>query len=93
MKIAVPTAATAGTRIAMQPITIAMIPIVINAFQLRASPARSSGSIDAPPNSMRQAYAAPRTGSPIEICVSVPIRGKRRSRSRGATLDARSGVV
>ena len=50
MKIAVPTEATAGTRIAMQPITIATTPIAISAFQLRGSPSRTSGSIDAPPS-------------------------------------------
>ena len=49
MKIAVPTAATAGTTIATQPTTIASTPTVISAFQLRARPARTSGSIDAPP--------------------------------------------
>ena len=52
MKIAVPTEATAGTRIATQPTTIATIPTVISAFQLRASPSRTSGSICAPPISM-----------------------------------------
>ena len=49
MKIAVPTEATAGTRIAMQPTTIASTPTVISPFQLRASPSRTSGSMEAPP--------------------------------------------
>jgi hypothetical protein len=54
MKIAVPTEATAGTRIAKQPVRIARIPTPISTFQLRCSPARTSGSIDAPPISMRK---------------------------------------
>ena len=52
MKIAVPTEATAGTRIAMQPIKIARTPTAISAFQLRASPSRTSGSICTPSISM-----------------------------------------
>ena len=52
MKIAVPTEATAGTRIAMQPSTIAATPTNISAFQLRLRPSRTSGSSDAPPISM-----------------------------------------
>jgi hypothetical protein len=55
MKIAVPTEATAGTRIAMHPITIAITPTAINPFQLRASPSRTAGSIDAPPSSTARA--------------------------------------
>ena len=58
MKIAVPTEATAGTRIATQPIRIATTPTAISPFQLRASPSRTSGSRDAPPISI------PRTLSP-----------------------------
>ena len=58
MKIAVPTEATAGTKIATQPIRIATTPTAISPFQLRASPSRTSGSSDAPPISM------PRTLSP-----------------------------
>ena len=45
MKIAVPTAATAGTRIATQPIKIASTPTAIKPFQPRASPSRTSGSM------------------------------------------------
>ena len=58
MKIAVPTAATAGTRIATQPTTIASTPTTISAFQLLARPSRTSGSIDAPPISTRQTLSA-----------------------------------
>src|SRR5215218_9882971 len=54
MKIAVPTAAMAGTRIAMQPSTIAATPTNISAFQLRLRPSRTSGSSDAPPISMEK---------------------------------------
>ncbi len=52
MKIAVPTEATAGTRIAMQPMTIASTPTVISAFQLRRNPSRISGSIAGVPISI-----------------------------------------
>src|SRR5215212_9690532 len=52
MKIAVPTEATAGTRIAMTPSTTALAPTNSSAFQLRLSPSRTSGSSDAPPRSM-----------------------------------------
>src|SRR6476659_979525 len=59
MKIAVPTEATAGTRIAMQPSTIAATPTNISAFQLRLSPSRTSGSSDAPPISMPKTVSRP----------------------------------
>ena len=80
MKIAVPTEATAGTTIATQPTTIASTPTAISAFQLRASPSRTSGSIDAPPISMPQTLSAahPDDDQPREL---------------GARLGARSGVV
>jgi N-acetyl-anhydromuramyl-L-alanine amidase AmpD len=54
MKIAVPTEATAGTRIEITPRTIAATPTIISAFQLRLSPSRTSGSSDAPPMSMEK---------------------------------------
>src|SRR6188768_231849 len=58
MKIAVPTEATAGTRIAITPSTIAATPTNISAFQLRLSPSRTSGLSDAPPISMEKKLAA-----------------------------------
>src|SRR5690349_13131805 len=53
MKIAVPTAATAGTRIETQPRTMARTPTVISSFQLRRRPSRISGSICTPLISMK----------------------------------------
>src|SRR5215211_3057249 len=58
MKIAVPTEATAGTRIAITPRTIAATPTNISGFQLRLRPSRTSGSSDAPPISMKKKLAA-----------------------------------
>ena len=72
MKIAVPTEATAGTRIAMQPTTIASTPIVIRPFQLRARPARTSGSSDAPPISMAKSLGAPADDSDDEAALPIP---------------------
>ena len=73
MKIAVPTAATAGTRIAMQPTTIASTPTVISAFQLRARPVahfrvhrRSSDLHDENPK-RRRGRSTARTSMPREL--------------------------
>src|SRR3954451_14181265 len=63
MKIAVPTEATAGTRIAITPSTIAATPTNISAFQLRLSPSRTSGSSDAPPISMPKTVSRPAEAS------------------------------
>ena len=46
--------ATAGTTIATQPMTIARMPTNIKAFQLRASPSRTSGSSATPLISMKR---------------------------------------
>jgi hypothetical protein len=54
MKIAVPTDAAAGTMIAIQPMTIAAIPIAISARQVRRTPSWASGSAARPPVSMCQ---------------------------------------
>ena len=59
MKIAAPTATTAGTRIATQPSTIAEMPTIISPFQLWASPSRTCGSRDAPPISTKKILCRP----------------------------------
>ena len=59
MKIAVPTAATAGTTIATQPTKIASTPTAISSFQLRRIPSRTSGSSAGLPISTPRTLSAP----------------------------------
>lgn len=87
MKIAVPTDATAGTTIATQPTTIASTPTVIRAFQLRASPARTSGSIETPLISMQATLSA----HPDAIKSSWPAGFARLT--LGSKLAIRGGVI
>src|SRR3712207_1195782 len=65
MKIAVPTAATAGTRIAMLPRKIAATPTSISARQLFLRSSRTAGSSEAPPISMEEEASPGRGRSPV----------------------------
>ena len=73
----------------MQPMTIARTPTVISAFQLRASPSRTSGSIDAPPISMQRTLSPRGRDQPAAVPPSRPLPARSAARRTAPTCARR----